>query len=92
MGPLDTLWHLLNFFAPALGIAVLAAAMAKLLWRRRLRGVAWRSLSLWTGAGAAGALLAGLLVFGRDGRIASYGLAELFRAVGLWWAAFGRGR
>ena len=90
MGPLDTLWHLLNFFAPAVGIGVLAPTMAKLLWRRRLKAVPWARLSLWTAGGAAAALLAGLVVFGRDGRMATYALAVLGSAVALWWAGFGR--
>ncbi len=92
MGPLDTLWHLLNFFAPAVGVGVLAPAMAKLLWRRRLKPVAWVSLSLWTTGGAAIALLAGLAVFGRDGRVLTYALLVLGSAVALWWAGFARGR
>ena len=46
MGPLDAFWHLLNFFLPALWVAVLAAAAAKLLWRRALAAVSWRRLSL----------------------------------------------
>ena len=40
MGPLDAFWHLLNFFAPAVGVGLIAAALAKLLWRRELAGVA----------------------------------------------------
>jgi hypothetical protein len=92
LGAIDTLWHVLNFFAPAAGIGVLAPTMSKLLWRRRLKGVAWRTLSLWATGGAAAALLTGLAVFGRDGRVATYGLAILSSALCLWWAGFGRGR
>lgn len=92
MGPLDTLWHLLNFFAPAVGVGLLAPAMAKLLWRRRLKPVAWSSLCLWTTSAAAAALLAGLVVFGRDGRMATYALLVLGSAVALWWAGFVRAR
>jgi hypothetical protein len=92
LGPLDTLWHLLNFFAPSVGVGLLAPAMAKLLWRRRLKPVAWVSLALWTTGGATAALLAGLMVFGRDGRVATYALLVLVSAVALWWAGFGRAR
>ncbi|KNZ32476.1 MAG: hypothetical protein AD742_12080 [Methylibium sp. NZG] len=92
MGPLDTLWHLLNFFAPALGVGLLAPAMAKLLWRRRLKPVAWLSLSLWTTAAAAAALLGGLVAFGRDGRMETYALLVLGSGAALWWAGFGRAR
>ena len=91
MGPLDALWHLLNFFAPALGIGTLAPAIAKLLWRRRLTSVSWRSLAGWATGSSVLALIAGLVVFGRDGRVATYGLMVLGSALGLWWAGF-RGR
>lgn len=86
MGPLDAFWHVLNLFMPAVGVGGLGAAAVKLLWRRELAGVAWRRLALWgTGAGA-GALLAGLLLFGRDGRMATYGLLVLAVALAFWGA------
>jgi hypothetical protein len=90
MGPLDATWHLLNFFAPALGVALITSGLAKLLWRRELGGVTWRRLVLWTAAGATLALLAGLLAFGRDGRMATYALLVIVVAVVLWWAGFVR--
>jgi len=90
MGPLDATWHLLNFFAPAVGVALIASGLAKLLWRRELGGVAWRWLALWAATGAALALLAGLVVFGRDGRMATYALLVAVVAVTLWWAGFVR--
>ena len=92
MGPDDTLWHLLNFFAPALGIGTLAPAMAKLLWRRRLKSAAWHSLIAWTSGCSALALAGGLVAFGRDGRVWTYALTVVGGALGLWWAGFGRGR
>jgi len=90
MGPLDATWHLLNFFAPAVGVALIASGLAKLLWRRELGGVAWLRLALWAAGGAALALLAGLVVFGRDGRMATYALLVVVVAVTLWWAGFVR--
>jgi len=90
MGPLDGLWHLLNFFAPALAVAVLAASLAKLSWRRELATVAWHRLVLWAAAAGALALIAGLLVFGRDGKMATYGALVAVSAVALWWAGFVR--
>jgi hypothetical protein len=47
MGPLDALWHLLNFFAPAVGVALFTAVVAKRVWRRDLAAVSWRHLLLW---------------------------------------------
>ena len=92
MGPLDTLWHLLNFFAPAFGVGLLAPAMAKLLWRRRLGPVGWTRLFVCTIGGAAAALLVGLGFFGRDGRVATYVMTVLGSALALWWAGFVRAR
>lgn len=86
MGPLDAFWHLLNFFTPAASVGCLGAAAVKLLWRQELAGVAWRRLALWgTGAGAL-ALVAGLALFGRDGRMATYGLLVVAVALAFWGA------
>ena len=92
MGPLDALWHLTNLFVPALALGSLAAALAKLLWRRELGAVSWRRLA--GPACAAGALvtLVGLVLTGRDGKMATYAAMVLACAVTLWWQGFGPGR
>ena len=89
MGPIDALWHLLNFFAPALGVGVGASLMAKLLWRRELKGVSWGRLSAWATACGAAVLLAGLVAFGHDGKMATYGAMVMACAATLWWVGFG---
>jgi len=45
MGPLDAVWHLLNFFVPAMGVGLIATLGAKLLWRRELGAVRWQRLA-----------------------------------------------
>jgi hypothetical protein len=90
MSPLDALWHLLDFFAPALTVGLLGATAAKLCWRRELAAVPWRRLVQWGCAGAALALLAMLVISGRDGRMLNYGVMALSCALSLWWAGFGR--
>jgi hypothetical protein len=90
VGPIDGFWHLANFFAPALGVGLFAAAACKLLWRRELATVPWRQLALWAGSAGAVALVAGLLAFGRDGRMATYGLLVVAAALALWWSGFVR--
>jgi hypothetical protein len=90
MGPLDALWHLLNFFAPALSVGVLGATAAKLCWPRQLAGAPWRRLALWGCGAAALALVVMLVLSGRDGRMLNYGAMVLSCALGLWWAGFGR--
>jgi len=92
MGPLDATWHLLNFIVPALGVGLLTAAAAKLLWRRELKAVRWQRLAAFASSGGLVALVAGLVAFGRDGTMATYGLLVLLSAVALWWAGFGPGR
>ena len=93
MGPIDALWHLLNFFVPALGVGVLASLCAKLLWRRALKRVSWRRLGGWATACSAVVLVGGLVVFGHDGKMATYGAMVLACAITLWWVGFGpRGR
>lgn len=92
MGPLDAIFHLLNLFAPAIGTALLAAAGMKWLWRRELTGVSYRSLALAALAGAAAVTTAGLVVFGRDGRMTTYGAMVLAIALMLWWRGFWRRR
>ena len=78
MGPLDALWHALNFVAPALGVAAIAAAAAKLLWRRDLAGVGWLRLASWGTLAGVACLIGGLVAFGRDG-----GEAQMIPSAGL---------
>ena len=92
MGPLDAMGHLGNLFVPALGLGALAAALAKLVWWRELRAVSWLRLALPATATAAVLTLAGLALFGRDGRMATYGARVLGCALALWWRGFGPGR
>lgn len=83
-------WHLMGFFAPAAGVGLLSAAATKLLWRRELESVRWWRLSLWAAGAGSGVLVGGLLVFGRDGAMATYAAMIVGSAVALWWAGFGR--
>ena len=84
MGPLDAVWHLLNFLFPAVGVGCLGAAAVKGLWRREMAGIRWGRLALWGSAAGVLALVAGLLLFGRDGRMATYGLLVLAAALAFW--------
>jgi hypothetical protein len=88
MGPLDALWHLSNLIAPGIGLGMMSAALAKLLWRRELSAVPWRRLAGWGTAASTAVLLAGLVLTGRDGRMGTYGAMVLACAAALWWAGF----
>ena len=92
MGPLDALLHLGNLFLPAVALAALAAALAKLMWRRELAPVSFRHLALPAAVACAVVTLAGLVVFGRDGKMATYAGMVLACSVMLWWRGFGPGR
>lgn len=88
LDPLDALWHLLNLFAPAVGVGFVASALAKLLWRGELRRVAWLRLGTLTSGVAALVLVGGLLLLGHDGRVATYAAMVTATALSLWWFGF----
>lgn len=90
MGPLDALWHLLNLVAPAVGVALIASASAKLLWRRSLKTVPFRDLFTWAAGVGVLVLLAGLVVFERDGKMLSYAALVVSTAAVLWWKGLRR--
>ena len=92
MGPLDALMHLSNLFFPAVALATLAAALAKLLWRHELAPVSFKRLALPAAMVCAVVTLAGLVAFGRDGKMATYAGMVLACAFTLWWRGFGPGR
>jgi hypothetical protein len=85
MGPLDAIWHVLNLFGPAIGLGLIAPTLAKLLWRNELRAVAWATLVRWVAGGGALVIVAGLLLFGRDGKMLTYAALVLSAALLLWW-------
>ena len=92
MGFFDALNHLVNLVLPALGLAALASSLAKLLWRQELAGVHWQRLFGAAALASVAATLAGLVLQGRDGRMASYAAMVLACALALWWRGFGPGR
>lgn len=92
MGPLDALNHLVNLLLPAIVLGLLSASISKLIWRSALRPVAWTLLAGWACGAAVLALLAGLLLTGRDGRMGTYAGMVLACALALWWAGFRRAR
>ncbi|WP_348756653.1 hypothetical protein [uncultured Aquincola sp.] len=85
---LDAFWQVMNLFAPALGVGLIAAGAAKLLWRRELGRVSYLRLALWAFAAGAAVLLGGLLLLGQDGRMVTYGTMVVACALALWWAGF----
>ena len=91
LAPVDIVWHVLNLLAPALGVAALAALLARLLMRRSFATIGWARLLGWPTSAALVASIAGLAMYGRDGRIETYVALVLAVALGLAAAAW-RGR
>ncbi len=92
MSPLDALWHILNLFAPALGLGLLVPGLAKLVWRKHLRATSLARLWAVCTAACALCVLAGLLWLGRDGKMLTYAGLVLVSAASVGWMAFGPGR
>jgi hypothetical protein len=92
MGAIDFFWHLCNLFAVSALFGALAAGGAKFFWRHALVGVAWHRLAAGVAASAMAVTVTGLLLFGRDGRMATYGLMVLAGALTLGWAGLRRRR
>jgi hypothetical protein len=86
MDILGALWHLLNFFAPAIVVGPLAAAGAKVFWRHELRGLTWLKLALRAALACGAVLLVGMVLGGRDGRMSTYLAMVLACAATLWWS------
>ena len=84
MSPLDFAIHLANFVAPALGLAVLLAISGRIFGPKRPAApTAWAQAAINFVAGVA-VLAAGLVYFGRDGKLATYGALVLVCASVQW--------
>lgn len=84
MTPLSVLTHLAGFVAPALGVGLLLWTGLRI--RRKGRpgfGSAMQLSLLWVVG--IGVLLAGLVYFGRDGKIATYASLVLAQGTLAWW-------
>jgi hypothetical protein len=78
----------LNFLGPAVGMGVIASTLAKLLWFRELKGVSWLRLAVPVFVASALVSVAGLVVYGHDGKIATYAAMVVVCALTLWWFGF----
>lgn len=87
MGFLDALFHLSGFAAPALALGLLMPLAARWLLPRpggaRATG-RYRFQAVVVFAAGLAALVAGLVVFGRDGKMATYTALVLVAATAQW--------
>lgn len=81
--------HLPSFLAPALAVALLVAAGARLLLRGLPQRPSWRTSFALDFIAAVAALAFGLWLFGHDGKMATYGLLVLAVATTEWLGARG---
>jgi hypothetical protein len=88
MGLIDALIHILNFFMPALGLALLVPSLVRLVWFRKLRTVSWALMAKRVALFGCAVLVAGLLALGRDGAMLTYVALVLASALAVWWTAF----
>ncbi len=84
MQALDLLIHLLNFAAPAIGLAALMSLFFWIVNRNRPKAVKeWTLFAINLVVGVV-ALAGGLWFFGRDGTMATYGALVLGVATSQW--------
>ncbi len=84
MGPLDLLDHLLNFIAPAAFVAGALALVGHFLIRRSGRGPGALKIALIGFAVGVVVLAAGLVWFGRDGKMVTYIALVIACATSQW--------
>jgi hypothetical protein len=79
--------HLLNFIAPALVVGLLVAAIAPLLMKKARPHHSWLTQSAINSGANVLVLLVGLVIFGRDGKMATYAAMVLVCGSSQWAAA-----
>ena len=79
--------HLFNFVLPALAVGCLLAALAPLLMEKARPHHSWLTQAAINSAAGLLVLLVGLLLFGHDGKMATYAAMVLACASSQWCAA-----
>jgi len=80
----DIVFHLLNFAAPALVLALLVPLLARLLFRKQAQRLPWWGQVLVNFVVGVAALLVSLWWLGRDGKMLGYSLLVLAVASSQW--------
>ena len=89
MPPLTLIDHLLNFVAPAFFVALTLAILTRWMFRRSAGAPGfWAQIAVNFIAGAA-VLAAGLMYFGRDGKMATYAALVVVCGTVQWFVAGG---
>lgn len=85
MGLLALLNHAVNFLAPALWLALLLPLLGRIFMKKRPVALMLPAQAALLFAVGSGVLLAGLVVFGRDGKMLTYLALLLSMATTQWW-------
>lgn len=89
MAPLALFNHLLNFIVPALAVGVVCAALGGLMMRRSPRTPTWWAQAAINSIVGVAVLMAGLLIFGHDGKMATYAALAFACGTSQWLMAGG---
>ena len=89
MGPLDLLNHLLNFMAPAAWVAMVITVLARFFMPKKPAALSQFAQVAINFVVCLAVLVLGLLVFGRDGKMATYAAMVLSGATSQWVMARG---
>ena len=84
MAPLDLFNHLLNFVAPAFGVGFACALVGRVAMRRGGSAPAWWIQGAINGVVGVAVLVAGLVISGHDGRMATYAALVVACASSQW--------
>ena len=84
MAPLDLFNHLLNFVAPAFAVGFLLALSARLAMRKTAKALSWWLQGAINFIVGVAVLASGLVIFGRDGKMATYAALVLACATSQW--------
>ena len=84
MGPLDLFFHLLGFVLPALVVGVLLVLMARIFMPKPPSAPVWWLQVAINLIGGGMVLAAGLVFFGRDGKMATYAALVVACASSQW--------
>ena len=84
MGPLDLLFHLLSFAAPAAAVAAMAAAASRWILPASSQGLSWWTHAAINCVAGVAVLAAGLWWWGVDGKMATYAALVAIVATSQW--------
>jgi len=85
MGALALLNHAINFLAPALWLALLVPLLARVFMKKRPAALTLSAQIAINFVIGCGVLIAGLVLFGRDGKMLTYLGLVVMAATTQWW-------